>query len=199
MTDAPEDAQPAKQQFGAGRFWTARCTAAQRTRGQPPLFETPDDLWAAAVEYFEWVAENPLLAADTVKFQGRAKLVAVPKLRAMTINGLTLFLGISVQSWHNYRAKDDFFEVVTQVEKVIHDQKFSGAAAELLNPNIIARDLGLVDKSEVAANVRAVVSADPLSAEDWEASFGASQPAEDAGDMGAAAGAATRIHPVPGT
>jgi hypothetical protein len=31
---------------------------------------------------------------------------------------------------------------------VIYEQKFTGAAADLLNPNIIARDLGLADKQD---------------------------------------------------
>ena len=34
------------------------------------------------------------------------------------------------------------------MEQIIRTQKFEGAAAELLNPNIIARDLGLADRSE---------------------------------------------------
>jgi hypothetical protein len=36
---------------------------------------------------------------------------------------------------------------------VILDQKFTGAAADLLNPNIIARDLGLTDKKEVSGDL----------------------------------------------
>jgi hypothetical protein len=35
----------------------------------------------------------------------------------------------------------------------MYEQKFSGAAAGLLNPNIIARDLGLADKSEIASTI----------------------------------------------
>ena len=33
--------------------------------------------------------------------------------------------------------------------EIIRTQKFAGAAADLLNANIIARDLGLADKNEV--------------------------------------------------
>ena len=36
----------------------------------------------------------------------------------------------------------------SQVEDIIRTQKFEGASAELLNVSIIARDLGLADKSE---------------------------------------------------
>ena len=37
--------------------------------------------------------------------------------------------------------------VVSKAEKIIYEQKFTGAAADLLNPNIIARDLGNVEKA----------------------------------------------------
>ena len=35
------------------------------------------------------------------------------------------------------------------MEEIIRQQKFEGAAANLLNANIIARDLGLADKAEI--------------------------------------------------
>jgi hypothetical protein len=40
-------------------------------------------------------------------------------------------------------------QVTTRVDEIIRTQKFQGAAADLLNPNIIARDLGLSEKSEI--------------------------------------------------
>ena len=43
----------------------------------------------------------------------------------------------------------DFSTVITHVKETIRNQKFEGAAAGFLNPNIIARDLGLRDKSEI--------------------------------------------------
>lgn len=69
-------------------------------------------------------------------------------MRAMTISGLCLFLDITQETWWQYRQKEGFSEIVTRAEEVIRNQKFTGAAAELLNPNIIARDLGLRDKQD---------------------------------------------------
>ena len=71
-------------------------------------------------------------------------------MRAMTIGGLCIFLDICEESWTNYRNKKDFLGVTKKVEQIIRNQKFTGAAAEQLNPNIIARDLGLADKSELS-------------------------------------------------
>lgn len=69
-------------------------------------------------------------------------------MRAMTIDGLCLFLDIDVKTWANWRSQEDFIPVVARAESVIKSQKFAGAAADLLNANIIARDLGLADKQD---------------------------------------------------
>jgi hypothetical protein len=127
------------------KFWEARST-----HGRNPIFKKPDELWTACAEYFEWVEENPLYEDKLVTFQGSATHEPVAKMRAMTISGLCIFLDIGVQTWHDYRDKEDFSEVTKRVDEIIRTQKFQGAAADLLNPNIIARDLGLSDKQELS-------------------------------------------------
>ena len=137
---------PANGRFLPGnRFWEARSTA-----GPKPTFSNPDDLWRACCEYFQWVDENPLWEDKISAYQGIVKHEPVAKMRAMTIAGLCLFLDISVVAWKNWRKeRPDLVAVVEKVEAVITSQKFAGAAADLLNANIIARDLGLADKSEL--------------------------------------------------
>jgi hypothetical protein len=125
------------------QFWKARSS-----HGRKPLFDNPEHLESACEEYFEWVEENPLWEDKLVTFQGSASHEPVAKMRAMTLDGLHLFLDISTQTWADYRNRKDFIEVVARIEKAIRAQKFAGAAAELLNPNIIARDLGLAEKNE---------------------------------------------------
>jgi hypothetical protein len=125
------------------QFWKARSS-----HGRKPIFESPEKLLEACEEYFEWVESNPLWEDKLVTFQGSATHEPVAKMRAMTIGGLCIFLDISQQAWSEYRHRKGFGEVTTQVEQTIREQKFSGAAADLLNANIIARDLGLADKQE---------------------------------------------------
>lgn len=125
------------------RFWERRTK-----HGRDKIFSSPDALKASCCEYFEWVEDNPLYEAETVKFQGEASVIEVPKMRAMTIGGLCLFLGITRETWGQWRKQDDFSEVSAWAEEVIRSQKFTGAAADLLNPSIIARDLGLADKKD---------------------------------------------------
>lgn len=126
------------------RFWEARSS-----HGRKPIFASPDDLWTACVEYFEWVEENPLYEIKGFAFQGVVTKETFPKMRAMTIEGLCLFLDIDKSTWFDYAKRQDFTNVTTRVESVIRSQKFAGAAADLFNANIIARDLGLADKSEL--------------------------------------------------
>jgi hypothetical protein len=126
------------------KFWEARSS-----HGRAPIFASPDDLWEACTEYFDWIEANPLYEDKLVTFQGLAKHEPMAKMRAMTVASLCIFLDISVQAWHNYREREGFVEITSRVDEIIRTQKFQGAAAELLNPNIIARDLGLADKSEL--------------------------------------------------
>jgi hypothetical protein len=126
------------------QFWKARSS-----HGRNPIFAVPDDLWAASSEYFEWVAANPL--REEKVFNGKDGIVraTIAKMRAMTITGLCIFLDISAQAWSEYKKRDGFGEITTRIDEIIRTQKFEGASADLLNANIIARDLGLADKSEL--------------------------------------------------
>lgn len=111
-----------------------------------PKFESAEMLLESVEDYFQWVEDNPLMAAEVVKFQGNATLTQVPKMRAMTISGLCLFIDIGIDTWIQWREKrQDLSNVIMYAEETIKNQKFAGAAADLLNANIIARDLGLRD------------------------------------------------------
>jgi hypothetical protein len=125
------------------QFWKARSS-----HGRNPIFPDADTLWAACVEYFEWVEANPLKEAQAFAYQGTVQLQELPKMRAMTIGALCIFLDIARSTWNEYEAKEGFSAVTSRVDAVIRSQKFEGASAGLLNANIIARDLGLVDKNE---------------------------------------------------
>jgi hypothetical protein len=126
------------------RFWEARSS-----HGRNPKFESPEALWEACCEYFEWVEANPLWEMKAFAYQGEVTQEPIAKMRAMTITGLCIFLDIDRSTWLAYKVKEDFSIITTRAEEIIYDQKFSGAAADLLNANIIARDLGLKEQSQV--------------------------------------------------
>ena len=107
----------------------------------------PEELWNEAVQYFEWVESNPLLEEKGFAFQGVVTKETFAKMRAMTITGFCLFADIALVTFEEYKKNEDFNYTITRIENIIREQKFTGAAADLLNPNIIARDLGLTEKT----------------------------------------------------
>lgn len=134
------------------KYWEER-----RVHGRKKAYETPQDLWNAAIDYFQWVEQNPLKAAELVKFQGTYKTAKLPVMRAMTEAEFVEHSLIGWSTWDNYSSGNDsykdFLEVTTRIKQCIRNQKFQGAAADLLNANIIARDLGLRDSKDITAKV----------------------------------------------
>ena len=114
--------------------------------GRDHAIDTPETLWEGCVEYFEWCQNNPLYEEKGFSFQGVVTKEKLSKMRAMTISGLCLWLEISNNTWRNYEKRgDDFLKVINRAEEIIYTQKFEGAAADLLNANIVSRELGLRD------------------------------------------------------
>lgn len=130
-------------------FWKLRAK-----HGRDKLFATPEELWQAACEYFAWIEENPLYETKAFSYQGGITQTELPKMRAMTLAGLCFYLHCNEAYFRTFKAQlpegeKDFNTVISDIEQVIYNQKFEGAAADLLNANIIARDLGLRDKKDV--------------------------------------------------
>ena len=144
------------------QFWKARAK-----HGRKKLFSSPDVLWNCCVQYFEWVEANPLKEEKVFHTDGRITRADVGKMRAMTIGGLCIFLDIVITTWENYKAEKGFLDVITRAEQIIRTQKFTGAAADLLNPNIIARDLGLSDKRDHTIEGGVLVAPADITPEQW--------------------------------
>lgn len=117
--------------------------------GKPPKFKSPEQMLDRAYEYFNWCKENPIHVQKPFSSQGEIIYGDEFKMRAMTQDGLCVFLNIGVSTWHDYKNKPEYSEVAKHIEGVMREQKFTGAAGGVLNANIIARDLGLKDSSEI--------------------------------------------------
>lgn len=141
----PEEDKPPMAAPKGNRFWEARSS-----HGRKPIFPNPEALWNAACEYFHWNEENPLIEGKICSYQGVNTIEQLPKMRAMSTTALCIFLDIDFTTWKDYQSKEDFSQVTTRIEEIIYHQKFTGASADLLNANIIARDLGLREKADLA-------------------------------------------------
>lgn len=114
--------------------------------GRPLIFNSPDELWEKTLEYFVWVDENPIITYDYKG--GAATKCKYENQRPYTKSGLCVFLNISDDTFENYKKREGFLGIITYIEEIIRTQKFEGATVGIFNHNIIARDLGLVDKRE---------------------------------------------------
>lgn len=140
------------------QFWKLRAK-----HGRDTLFETPELLWEAACEYFEWCDSHPLMEAKLASYEGNHSIEDVPKMRVYTLTGLCFYIQCSEAYFRNFKHQNeekgkDFITVIDHIEKIIRDQKFTGAASGFFNANIIARDLGLKDQSDVTTNGKDVVA-----------------------------------------
>lgn len=133
------------------QFWKLRSK-----HGRDKLFKSPELLWQESCNYFEWCENNPLMAID---FKGKDAIeVEIPKMRAFTMQGLCLYLNCNTAYFRQFKdsikGKKDklskgFSTVIATIEETIYNQKFTGAAAGFLNANIISRDLGLKDSTDI--------------------------------------------------
>jgi hypothetical protein len=134
------------------QFWKLRSK-----HGRDKLFATPELLWEAACEYFQWVEDNPLYETKAFAYQGTVKKEVLPKMRAMLMDQLCFYLHCNEAYFRQFKAslpegEKDFSTVIADIEKTIYVYKFQGAAADLLNANIIARDLGLTERSDITSD-----------------------------------------------
>ena len=149
------------------KFWLLRSK-----HGRDRLFATPDLLWEAACEYFQWCIDNPLMAVEQTKARpykdGKEmivpdELIEMPKMRPFTLHGLCLYLDANTDYFNDFadslKGKSDeisidFSRIIKRIRETIYSQQFEGASAGFLNPNIIARNLGLTEKLENKTEVR---------------------------------------------
>lgn len=125
-------------------FWKLR-----GKHGRDRIIQDPEALLENAYEYFKWCKENPLLVTD---FKGTRQIEKVhyDKPRPFTKEGVAIYCG--VHAWKVIsdlkEVSQDFSKIVTHIEQIIYNQKFEWASIGVFNSSIIARDLGLTDKTE---------------------------------------------------
>ena len=120
---------------------------ARNWAGRPPRYDTPEELQADINSYLRWVQDNPLWE---VKAFGTGLVCKIPKKRYPTISGCAIFCGVVPRTWRSWKAPDHpLREVIENAEELMLQIKMEGAASGFFNATIVARDVGLKDKSEV--------------------------------------------------
>ena len=101
------------------------------TSGQPPKFNSPEELEKKCFEYFKHCIENKEKA---------------------TITGLTLFVGFcSRSSWDHYKEKKEYLYIVKRANMTVQNSyELSGTTFDIFT----LKNMGWKDKSEHDHNIK---------------------------------------------
>ena len=126
--------------------------------GRPFIYEHPQELWEAAVKYFNWANGEDSVIIEHKVFNSRDGIshADLEHKRPFTIREFCLFNGFCRQTFSEYGDREEFKDVVETIRDIIYSQKFAGAATNIYNKDIIARDLGLVDRQDVTSGGKSV-------------------------------------------
>lgn len=133
------------------KFWKLRSK-----HGRDTLFATPEMLWDATCEYFQWCDKNPWMKNEAIKSGDRAgAIIKIPTQRPYTMSGLCVYLNCNQAYFRQFKERcgEDFTTIITRIEEIIETQQFEGASVGAFNANIIARKLGLADKKELEGSM----------------------------------------------
>lgn len=149
--------------------------------GRPRKFKSPLELWNKALEYFQWVDDNPWQRKNGSSATTQSGMSSSNHLnqnvqlfpRAYTLYGLCAYIGMT--KWADFKKsyidKAGFSEVIHAIENVITAQQVDGAMIHQFDSNLVARLNGIADttKTEVTGKDGApLITLPKLSAEDIE-------------------------------
>jgi hypothetical protein len=133
-----------------GSHWEELTEINWAGRGRPEKYDSPVALWAAAVSYFRWVKDHPIIVEEIIPYQGQANTNETKRYRPMTKQALCIHLGITTATWYDWKARrPDLEDVIDLIESVIWTNKLEGAAANLFNSAVIIREMGLRENMNV--------------------------------------------------
>lgn len=120
---------------------------------KPKYIESPERLWELFTQYVDHERKSPLFKREYVGKDGNE--VDTPLQVPITFEGFECYLwdlGI-INDLGDYASNKDgrytnYATIITRIRQNCFVQNFKGASVGLFNPNIIAKKLGLIDKSE---------------------------------------------------
>lgn len=138
----------------------------EKNKGGRPFKFTSDQFDLAWQQYFQWVDDNPWIKKEAIKSGDMAGTVMdVPHTRPYTEIGFCVFHNLGEKYIRELadtlKGKEDeeslkLSAVLTQARARCYAQKFEGATVGAFNANIIARDLGMVDRKDITTNEESI-------------------------------------------
>ena len=120
--------------------------------GRPVALETPEEFERKAMDYIQWVKNNPVMKTVTAAFQGVISHEKVPHTRGMTQFGLAAHMGIGVSTLKDYGKKDEFSAIYKKVDTIIKAWNADLALTGEINHALVARLDGPVDSQDITTN-----------------------------------------------
>lgn len=121
--------------------------------GRPRLIETPEILWQHFLAYEIEAKANPNY--ETQWDFKKSEVVRVPKEVPLTFIGFEVYLKENeiIADLGKYEsnfngAYTEYVTIIRDIKRKCYRDKFNGAATGIYKENIIARELGLVDRKE---------------------------------------------------
>lgn len=121
--------------------------------GKPRAIESPEQFESLALEYIQWVLDNPVMKTITASFQGEINYEKVPHARPMTQYGLAAHMGIGLSTLKDYGQRAEYSATFKRICAIMTAHNVDGASSGDMNGNIISRIEGLAEKQEVVSNV----------------------------------------------
>ena len=119
----------------------------RKKHGRDRIIQDHIELMELADAYFKKCLENPCIVKTT---DPRGETI-IEKPKVFQKDELAMECGVS--QWRTINdlkeVSKDFMQVVTYIEKTIKTQKMQWGYVGVFNSNIVARDLGLKDRTDV--------------------------------------------------
>lgn len=125
----------------------------EKAIGRPKAIATPIQMWEYACEYFKKVDNDPYKRQDFIKSGDKAgRKVDLDNIKPYTWNGFEnyLFEKKIITRLEHYKNNlrgtyDAFVDVIARIDRIMYDQKFTGATVGAFKENIISHELKLKD------------------------------------------------------
>lgn len=128
------------------------------SKGQGKYIETPEKLWQLFTEYVDHEAKHPMYKREYVGKDGNAVDTALQV--PITFEGFECYLWDKqiINDLGDYSKDKDgryieYAPIITRIRQNCFAQNFKGASVGLFNASIIAKKLGLVEKTQTDIKV----------------------------------------------
>ena len=121
--------------------------------GAPKKYETVEEIAEIAQEYIDNCVSKDGDAAfwQKTEVHGKnAEKISLQLYKPMSIEGLSVYMGITSETWREYKKRKEFSVICSRVEDIIFTYQFEGATVGAFSHALVARKLGIKEQQEIS-------------------------------------------------